>query len=181
MSATNNLSKQAVGDLVCSYQNSAVTEELYRFGTMMLAEMQERSGRLDSKSAIVLGWATGILAFLFVETNKLSGVGLYFAFASGIFTLLAVVCCFLALRTRSDWKAPSDKSWIRETALGSEDEIKRYHIRVMHDMRQLNLQITEDKSVRLRLGEIFLTAGAALLFSGIAFPIIVCVWETGHL
>lgn len=165
----NDLSKTEVSTLVYSYkEDDGVTDELYRFGTMMLSEVQDRSARLDSKAGTILGWGTGILAFLFVEISKTpEAIKLYFTFGSGLSALLAVIFAFLGLRTRGSWKSASDRAWIKETALCDADELKRYHIRVIHDIRHWRLRITQRKSSQLFWGEIFLSLAAALLFCGI--------------
>lgn len=70
----NTLSLEDVKRIVGSYKDSGVTDELYSFGSVLLAEVRNRAGRIDSKAATMLGWATGILAFLFTEIDKrLSG------------------------------------------------------------------------------------------------------------
>jgi len=166
----NNLSKEEVKKLMSAYADTAVTDELYQFGTTMLSEVQQRVARLDSKLGTMFGWATGLLAFVFVEINKSTdSVSHYCTLGSAVFALLTVVFAFRGLQTRGDWKSPSDKSWFGESHLANEDGLKRYHIRVMHETRLARLQITQIKSVRLHWGEIWLMIAAVLLFVGISF------------
>lgn len=163
--------------LVYLYKDPGITNELYTFGTMLLSEIQQRSSQIDAKAGTVLAWSTGILAFLFAYMNHATGViNLSFTFASAVFTLLALVSAFYALRTRADWTWPTDNSWFEETALTSEDEVRRYHIRVMHDVRTTHLALTHEKSRCLHRGEKFLIAGAALLFTGIAVQLSIALY-----
>jgi hypothetical protein len=162
-----NLSDDEVKDLVYSYKDGEVTNELYTFGMMLLSEIQARAAQLDSKSTTMLGWATGILAFLLIATNKsITAIPARFAAASGVFALLAVICSFLALRTREDWGWPGDTSWLCKTALVSGDELKRFHIRVIHEVRQTHLVATKRKARRLLLAESFIAIAAVFLFIG---------------
>jgi hypothetical protein len=163
----HNLSKTEVGDLIYSYRDPAVTDQLYAFGAIALGEIQERTGRINSQSATVLGWATAILAFLFAGISRSSGSGLGFVLCSAILALAAVICSFNALRTRPNWGA-SDQSWIHQTALVNEDELKRYHVRVLHDVRKRRLVITNAKSRSLLFGEVCLILASLTLFAGIA-------------
>jgi hypothetical protein len=178
----DSLSKDEVKRLVYLYKDPGITNELYTFGTMLLSEIQQRSGQIDAKAGTVLAWSTGILAFLFAYMPKATGlVNPALTFGSAVFTLLALLFAFNALRTRNDWTWPSDKSWLEETALTDEDEVKRYHIRVMHDVRETHLALTGKKGRSLYHAEKFLIVGATLLFGGIAFQFITCALRDLHL
>jgi hypothetical protein len=176
----NNLSKEHVTTLLNSYEDSSVTNELYEFGTTMLSEIQQRVARLDSKLGAIFGWATGLIAFVLVEANKVvNPLSFYCTFISGVFAFFAVVFAFRGLQTRNDWKSPSDKSWFAERHLASEDALKRFHIRVMHDTRSSRLQSTQIKSARLYWAEISLMVASALLFVSIIFPLLAKVFPVG--
>lgn len=168
----NNLSKESVKKLLSSYENVAITNELYQFGTTMLSEVLQRVARLDSKLGTIFGWATALIAFVFVEASKVeNSLSFYCMLFSGVSALGAVVFAFRGLQTRSDWKSPSDKSWFAERHLASEDALKRYHIRVMHDTRSSRLQSTQIKSARLYFAEIALMLAAVLLILGVFLPL----------
>lgn len=166
------LSKEEVSRLVYSYQDEAVTDELYQFGMVLMSEIQDRADRINSQSTIVLGWATAILALLLTQSNKFGGGGMYFALVAEVSTILAVIAAFCAGRTRGNWSWPSDSSWIRESALVSKDEMMRYHIRVMHDVRQQHLRITKKKARCLFYSELLLVLGAIALFAGIGYQML---------
>jgi hypothetical protein len=152
--ANHNLSKEQVRDLVYSYDSAEVTNQLYKFGETALGEIDRSLARINSRAIAVLGWSTAILAFFLVGINRASsGVGVYFLLASSVFSIVAVLCSFNALRTRGDWKSPSDESWIHQSALVREDELKRYHIRVLHDVKRWRLAITNAKSVLCSSGK----------------------------
>jgi hypothetical protein len=120
----------------------------------------------------VLEWSTAILAFLLVGINRASGAGGYFLLFSSVFSIVAVVCSFIALRTRGDWKSPSDESWIHQSAFVREDGLKRYHIRVLHDVKRWRLAITNAKSSSLFAGELSLILASMTLFAGIVYHLL---------
>src|SRR6266566_5244275 len=112
----NDLSLDDVNRLVYSYQGSGVTDELYSFGSLLLTEIRNRAGHIDSKSATMMGWSTGILVFLFTQLDKHGSGGftaLMFGLASGLCCLCAAIYSFLALRARNEWKWPSDQDWFQ--------------------------------------------------------------------
>ncbi len=170
--ATNDLPKEEVKRLVYSYTDQKITDELYSFGSMLLTDIRSRSGHIDSKAATILGWATGILVFLFTELNRSRGfMELTFGAASGACCLGAAVYAFLALRARNEWKWPSDKDWFTESALSSAtanaEDLKRFHIRSIHDTKQAQRQVTDQKGDRLLLSQDCLITGAVLFALGI--------------
>jgi hypothetical protein len=175
--ATKNLSKEDVKRLVYAYKDPKITDELYSFGSLLLADVRGRSGNIDSKAATILGWATGILAFLFTELSRSRGcVELMCGVASGLCCLVAAIYAFLALRARTDWHWPSDRDWFTESALSSAnanaDNLKRFYVRSLHDTKQAQLQVTDRKGKRLLVSQYFLVAGAVLFALGIASKLI---------
>jgi hypothetical protein len=166
----NDLPIEEVKRIVYSYGDARVTDELYSFGSVLLTEIRNRAGNIDSKAATMLGWSTGILVFLFTQIDKHSGgfIALAFAVASGLCCLLSAIYAFLALRARNEWKWPSDRDWFEESALCDSDELKRFHIRSMHEVRQAQNRVTDQKGDHLFVSQDFLVVGAALLALGIA-------------
>ena len=164
-----DLSEEDVKRLVYSYQDADVTNELCSFGKMLLDEADGWAKQIDSKATAVLGWAAAILAFLFTQLTKTSGiVNLSLGVASGLFALLAVRRAYKALQARKGWLWPSDRDWFEETAFGSADELKRFHIRSLHQVRRARMEIDQLKSNHLWRGEKWLAVAAVLLVVGIA-------------
>jgi hypothetical protein len=165
---SNDLSKEDVKRIVYSYSEPKITDELYSFGNMLLADIRARSGHIDSKAATILGWATGILVFLFTELNRSRGfVELTFGAASGFCCLLAAISAFLALRARNEWKWPSDRDWFEPSALSSAEDLKRFHIRSIHEIKQAQRLMTDRKGDFLLWSQDFLVIGAGLFTLGI--------------
>jgi hypothetical protein len=163
-----DLSEAEVKEVIYSYQDSAVTDELYAFGSSLLGDLRSRADHINSKATAVLGWATGILAFLFAENAKFNGTAIhYFALGSSLCAMLAAGSAFLALRTRDDWSWPSDKSWLQKTAVKNGDELKRYHLRVMHGLKHDRHAMVEKKGNLLIYAETFFVLSGAVLLIGL--------------
>ena len=163
-----DLSGEEVRDVVYAYKDCSVTEELYLFGSSLLEDLKSRSDHINSKATTVLGWATGILAFLFAQYGKFHATPAhYFALCSSFFAMLAAGSAFLALRTRDDWSWPSDRSWFQETAVKSGDEMKRYHLRVMHEVKHDRHAVIDKKGNLLIYAETFFFLSGAVLLAGL--------------
>lgn len=172
--ADNNYSREQVRQLVYQYKDDPViTEELYAFGKMFLSEVESRVKQLEAKATSVLGWSVAILAFLFTQLTKGSSiVDTNVSLLSGTFAALAVERAYLAVRGRSDWLLPSDRDWFGETALGSGDELKRFHIRSIHEMKHNQNEIANRKSRHLLRGEKYLVLAAAIFVAGIGLHVL---------
>lgn len=168
-SKNNSLSVEEVNRIVYSYKDSGVTDELYSFGSVLLTEVRNHAGNIDSKSTTMLGWATGMLVFLFTQIDKHGGlVALAFGVGSGLCCLLSAIYAFLALRAHNEWIWPSDKDWFQEAVLSNSDELKRFHLRSIHEVRHAQRRVTDQKGARLFFSQDFLMVGAILLALGIA-------------
>jgi hypothetical protein len=179
----HDLSKDEVRGLVYSYKDENVTDELYAFGRMLISEIGHRADLIDSKATITLGWATGIIAFLSVQSAKsIAPTALAVAVvASGLSAAMAIVYSFQSLRTREGWKWPSDLDWFEGTALCNADELKRFHIRSMHTVRQAQRDLTDRKVRYLAVAHRYLMVAGVLLACGLAInlllPLIVPLCE----
>src|ERR1019366_6485604 len=116
--ASNDFSAEQVKRLVYAYEDQGVTDELYTFGVMLLNEVGQRSVQIDAKAATTLGWATGIVAFLFATLAQTqTTLNLVVVSLGAGCALAAIILSFLALRVRADWKWASDADWFEETGL----------------------------------------------------------------
>src|ERR1017187_9862737 len=85
-------------------------EELYRFGGLMVSEVQQRASDLDSKLTGILGWSVATLAFLLFDgkISGLHGFGKVPVFIATATALTSVIVSFLGLKTTM-WPAPSEQ------------------------------------------------------------------------
>ena len=164
----NDLSSEEVERLIYSYEGIGVTDELVSFGQTLVAEVQQRSGQIDSKAAMVLGWSTAVLAFLFSSLRGASVTpSLGFSVIGALCALFAALQAYRALRARQGWESPSDADWFEKSALINADELKRFHIRCWHGVRQSQNALAEQKGKLLLSAQRLLVLAAAFLAAGL--------------
>jgi hypothetical protein len=93
-----------------------------------------------------------------------------------IASALAVIFAYRVIKTRPDWCDPSDKDWFRESAMQDPDDLRLFHIRSMHDIRQNQSNLAVEKGEDLLRAERCLIASAALLALGTAARISVFLY-----
>jgi hypothetical protein len=168
--SSNDLSPEDVKKRVDDYKGNGVTDELYSFGVMLLNEIGQRAVQIESKAATTLGWATGILAFLWTQGQGVGALHKVVTLSAMAFALIAIILSFIALRVRGGWKGASDMDWFQESALTEDgDALKRFHIRSIHEARQAQKQITGTKANCVFWGQGFLLLAGVLMALGILF------------
>lgn len=169
----NDLSAEEVTELVYSYESIDVTDELIAFGQIMLSEVQQRAGQIDSKAATILGWSTAVLAFLFASFYSISiTAGLAFSAASAVAAAVSALQAYRSLRAREGWQWPSDADWFEKSALVSGDELKRFHLRCWHGVNKSQNVIAERKGKLLLSGQHWLLIAGGILGSGLVIRLL---------
>ncbi|SRR6266567_3313625 len=164
----NDLSQDEVKKLLSPVNNEEVITELYSFGSMLLSDMKEHVSQIESKGAVVLGWSTGTAAFLFTQFDRLKGsLNSAIVFLSLLLAIAAIVSAYLVIRTRGDWRIPSDKDWFMAKALDSPDDLRIFHVRSLHEIKESQAKIADHKGAWLARAELALIACAAFLFVGV--------------
>ena len=171
----NDLSRNDVKELLWPITDGKVIDELYSFGSMLLSEIKERNAQLESKAAVVLGWATGISAFLFTQIKQVDHWSLL-ALPPIIAAIVAIIFAYRVIKTRDDWESPSDKDWFCAAAIGKDDDLRLFHIRSMHRVRQNQSVIAMDKANALLWAERWLIFATMLLAMAIAAKLIVSLY-----
>ena len=162
--ASNDFSKEEVNRLVYSYKDNGITDQLYSFGIMLLNEISQRSNQIDTKAAITLGWATAVLAFLVSNLwQTKSSFYLAISFVGAACASITIIFSFAALQVYDEWAWPSDRDWLEETALINADELRRFHVRSLHEVRQDHKGIADRKATRLLWGQRFLVCAGTLV------------------
>jgi len=83
-------------------QSPEVTEQLFRFGQIILQETVGRGRDIDAKATTTLGYATAALAFLLVGSGPalMLGRGRYGLVIPGVLLLAATIEAYKAARVR---------------------------------------------------------------------------------
>jgi hypothetical protein len=152
------LSGQIASDLV---------EEYYRFGALVLSEVQNMASQIDGKLTTVLGLASGILISLLFGTtlNSFAPIKTPISVAAS-FALIALVLSAFGLMSRM-WRLPSARDWFKE-GLSDSDRLRKYHIVSLLAAQQQHVRLIGSKSRCLHAAEVS-TALSALIVAGILF------------
>jgi hypothetical protein len=144
--------------------NGDTVEELYRFGTLMVSEVQQRASQLDSKLIGIVGWAAATLAFLLFQnkTPSPSTAERMVTFVAIAFAVLSVLASCVGLKTAM-WSFPSEPDWFRESLLDNAEALKQYHVVSMLNAHQQQHRMNGKKAYRLRYSEAFLAVSASLI------------------
>lgn len=172
----NDLSRDAVKGLLTPVEDPQVIEQLYAFGSMLLAEIKERIAEIEKKAGALLGWSVGITVFLYTQFEKIkSWIGL----ASVVSAAIAVICAYVAMKSRDDWRSPSDKDWMKDSCLNNADDLKHYHVRSMHEIKTNLNTIARNKGEWLLRAEISLIVSAVLLTIALTVRSLVSLYRGG--
>lgn len=163
--ANYDLSRDAVKGLLMPVEDHSVIEQLYAFGTILLAEIKERNAEIEKKAGVLLGWSVAITAFLYTQFDKIKS---WTALSSIVAAAFGLICAYMAMKSRSDWRSPSDRDWMKDSCLNSPDDLKIFHVRSMHEIRQNQCEIARKKGNWLLSAELSLIVSAALLTIGLA-------------
>jgi len=144
-----------------------VTNELYKFGTMLLSENESRTAAIDSKATTLVGYSGAILAFLILQAPTWTRATSWELAGISLAALAAAVACifaFSALRGARDWTWFSEKQWFpKNAALQGADQLKRHYLKCMHGVKQSNHRITNEKANSLIAAQLLLAAAAIAL------------------
>ncbi len=149
----------------------ATVEEFYRFGTLLLSEIQQRGSEMDRKLTNALGWSIATLAFLLLNKLRFAQVGSYARSAVIIAAVLSFGCATvaaLAVKTRM-WRSPSEADWFKNELWDDPSTMKRYHvvsILATHQAQARNIKI---KAECLGIIEILLLISGMAILSVLLF------------
>ena len=104
-------------------------EELYRFGSLVFSEIQQRGAELDRKLTNFLGWSLATLAFFLINLSKYQSWGFdrIVVTAASILSFSCVALAAFALKTKI-WPAPSEGDWFKDELWDEPSMMKRYHV-----------------------------------------------------
>jgi hypothetical protein len=149
-----------------SYEDSGVTDELYDFGKMLVAEALDRNSRLETKAAAIAAYAIGIITLLvssYVSWGKavhslVIPVPIFGAFAAFVAAAYAVT----GIKLRNyDWFSPDE--WMKSECLSSREHLRRYHLLTMWNVLKSHYAASEIKAKKIRRAQGWLLFAAVIL------------------
>jgi hypothetical protein len=149
---------------------NATVEELYRFGTLLFTELQQRSSETDRKLTNVFGWSIATLAFLLASRGKFDHVayGVLALKVAAVFSSFCVGLSAFAIKSRM-WRAPSENDWFQNQLWDDAERMKRYHIVSMLGMHQAQIKGVQRKAECLGLSEILLAISGLIILCLLLF------------
>jgi hypothetical protein len=165
---THDIGIEQAKELLKPVNNKEVIDQLYSFGDRLLSEARERSVRIESKAFNVLTWSLAIIAFIFTQINstaKVSTSNKIFLIAAFL-SVIAVAFSYWVIKSRNN-AASSDEDWLCRDCLDRPDDLKMFHVRSIHKVRNESSMISDKKSIWLLCAETSLMLAGFILFSGI--------------
>jgi hypothetical protein len=165
MKHRHNLSEDEVYERVLNYESSETTEELYRFGTMMVTENLDRTKQLDAKAITLAGYSAAVLAFLVSRLSSPMEPASWQAIptvCAGLSAFIGVASSLWALRVRAfHWF--SKNQWFENEfhVLENADRLKRAHLLAMHRTNQ-QMGLSNERKANCVIASQFALAIAAL-------------------
>ncbi len=145
-------------------------EELYRFGEIMVSEVQRRCGSLDQKLTSMLGWSAAVLALLLTnggELSKLNGAWRAVLFIATLIALGAMFSAAWGIKSKIG-PTPSEQDWFMGE-LEAPDRMKKYHIISMLNIHQSQSQANLQKAASLHHSEILLIISGLAIASALFY------------
>jgi hypothetical protein len=174
---TADISEQQVRERLASYEDAAVTDELYTFGQTMLHDAVERLNKSDSKAGVMAGYAGGVVALL-ASTAKIWATNetkwhILLPMAAIVLLLIAACVAAFSLRLKkTEWLSPNE--WMKEECLKSAEKLRRYHILTMWGVHESLDRTYQKKTAHIRKAEWLMLAAWVFLAASL-FDVMWCV------
>jgi MFS family permease len=164
-----------------SYQDPAITAELYDFGSQILRERTDRTNWIDTKAGAFAAFAGALIVIVistfstWKEVVKDWSVAALFLFFGVIGLLLAAFFAIQALRARKFQELDEKDLWFAKEFFGFPDQLRRYYLIGMYRSVVSHDFNNERKAKMLIYSERLMLAGTFLL----AVPLLWEIWQLG--
>lgn len=164
-----------------AYDNPAVTNELYDFGSQLLRERTDRTNWIDTKAGAVAGFAGALIVIVVSTFSGWKDVAkdwppaALFLFAALVVLLFAAFRAVQALRTRWFHELHEKDLWFAKEYFDYPDQLRRYYLIGMYRAVVSHDLNNEKKARMLTFAENSIVTGAFLL----AIPLLRETWYLG--
>jgi hypothetical protein len=170
------LTEAQVRERLKSYDDAGVTDELYEFGKMLVAEMIDRNKVLDGKAAAMLAYSIGVITLLSstfgVWAHRVPTLFLPLPAFAGVVSLVAACFAVYGL-TLKRFEGISQNDWLQAECLGDRERLRRFHVINMWAVVNSHEAVTEDKANAIGRAQVFLFLAGAVLFVSLVYAAIV--------
>ena len=149
---------------LADYDLEATTGELYSFGKLLLDEGIQRTGQLESKATIVVGYSGALIAFLLTQPATTHFLVWWATIVGAACALVALTLAFWAGRIhRSYWL--SDNTWLPDRKIAKAFTLQLNYFEAIFEVNQ------DLRSLNLRKGNLVFLAQWTLLSAVIAVAV----------
>ncbi len=163
------LEEKDAKELLQGYESSAVTDELYEFGAMLVKESVDRIHWLDSKAAAIAGYAGAIIVLINLTAPIWRPATAHWVQAVLVLAAVGVfaagACAVRALFLR-EFTWFSDTEWIKDDCLDDADFLRRYHVLTMFGVRRSHEMASTSKTSWITRAQRVFGVAALLLLVG---------------
>jgi hypothetical protein len=141
---------------------------LEQFAGPMLDELFGRIATLETKAISIVGWATALLGFILLWSNKPVGgsLGFYLLRGATWMAVVAIVAGSFAGRARG-WKWPTIEQWFCEEEFGSAARLRAQHLIALLRSYQAHTVVTKRQAWALLVGQFAIFLAGILVASAI--------------
>lgn len=161
----SRLTESDVREILASYKDAAVTDELYRFGQVMVEKALERFKSLDTKATAIAAYSIGIITLLVSTQTTWAKTLQAWAFLPvfcGLTAFISAACAVSALWLRkTNWF--SQYEWLNPKHVANVEALRRYHLINMWGVLSSHQTACDGKATRIMLAEGSLIASGFLL------------------
>ena len=161
---TLEVKKGDVAQLVARCDEAAVLE-MFNLGKALVDGVEKRFDNIVARGTTLIGFNGAILAFLLTSKVHVDGVfPTGCLIAGGVLAATSCVTAFIVSRVKSGWKEISEPVWFQEySARAGAEELRRYYVRTLHHIHQINHRIVDDRTGDLGKAQLMTAAAAACL------------------
>jgi hypothetical protein len=178
MMATTDLSKEEVKRRLTLYEDNEVTEELYRFGTMLIHDAVDNLSKINGTAGATAAYCAGLITILISTATVWSnGIGLWERFLPIGAVVIAGFAAALAISSMSlrtiNWFSQDD--WMNADCLQDHRRLKKFHILSMWSVINSCDAAYRSKAYRVKSAQFLIALAVALLF----IALLRVVWQFG--
>jgi hypothetical protein len=162
-----NLTIEEVRRRLTLYEDEKMTDELYDFGKLLLAEATDRVAKLDTKAGSLAAYAMGIITFLVASSGSWSKLvrkplGVPLPVYAAVVAFIATIYAVRSLRLQQfDWF--SQEEWLEASCLTDLERMRKYRILTMWTVLESHRQVHDSKSALLAKAQWALVGASILL------------------
>lgn len=155
-----------IRERLVSYEDTGVTDELYDFGKMLVAEAVERNSRLETKATAIAAYSIGIITLLASSYGNWSKAVhswiIPIPFFGALAAFVAAIYAVRGIRLRDyEWFSPNE--WMKPECLSGRERLRKYRLLTMWNVLKSHYAASELKARKIKRAQVWLLIAAIIL------------------